>query len=165
MHRVALLAAAYEHIARTRMAGVPLLNAALRTEAVGFEAQLDDDAEEGVLGVLVTPWFMNLVWLPLADGEPTALGATRERTLGGTALPFIGSEAAGCRFEACSLFSPMFEFADPAAARAVAQAVLAQLRRPVAAPATAPALPATSRPVPNPARRGLLFGCRGAEAR
>jgi [NiFe] hydrogenase assembly HybE family chaperone len=179
MQRVAFLITAFEHIARTRMAGVPLLNAALRTEAVGFEPQADDEGEAGLLGVLVTPWFMNLVWLPGMQAAPLEVGATRLRRLGGETLSFLGAEEAGCRFEACSLFSPMFEFADQGAARAVAQAALAHLRQP--RPATAAAetflvekatLPAPAaeptRPPPGtpgaPTRRGLLFGRRAAEA-
>jgi [NiFe] hydrogenase assembly HybE family chaperone len=177
MQRVASLVAAFEHIARTRMAGVPLLHAALRTEAVGFQAQADDDGEAGLLGVLITPWFMNLLWLPGAQALPLALGATRSRRLGGETLSFLGGEEDGCRFEACSLFSPMFEFADQAAARAVALAALGHLRQPqatTAAVAAAPVVkagpptPAPARPAPAapgaPTRRGLLFGRRAAEA-
>lgn len=168
MQRVALLAAAFEHIARTRMASVPLLHAALRIEAVGFQPQADDDGEAGLLGVLVTPWFMNLLWLPGAQAAPLALGATRPRRLGGETLSFLGGEEDGCRFEACSLFSPMFEFADQAAARAVALAALEHLRQPqtATAVAAAPAVKATPAPAAPgaPTRRGLLFGRRAAEA-
>ena len=130
MQRVTDLATAFEHIARTRMAGVPILNADLRTEAVAFQAQADDGGEPGLLGILITPWFMNLLWLPDARAPaPAVPGSSRLRRLGGEALSFIGAEEAGCRFEACSLFSPMFEFQDQAAARAVAQAALTHLRQ------------------------------------
>ena len=171
MQRVTSLVAAFEHIARTRMAGVPLLHAALRTEAVGFQPQADDDGEAGLLGVLVTPWFMNLLWLPGAQAAPLALGATRPRRLGGETLAFLGGEEDGCRFEACSLFSPMFEFTDQDAARAVALAALGHLRQPqtttaaVAAPPIVKAAPPPAPPAPSaPTRRGLLFGRRAAEA-
>jgi len=40
--RSAELAALFATIAHTRMAGVPVLNAALRVEAVGFEVMHDD---------------------------------------------------------------------------------------------------------------------------
>jgi [NiFe] hydrogenase assembly HybE family chaperone len=179
MQRVASLIAAFEHIARTRMAGVPLLHAALRTEAVGFQPQADDEGEAGLLGVLLTPWFMNLVWLPGAQAAPLEVGATRLRRLGGESLSFLGAEEAACRFEACSLFSPMFDFADQAAARAVAQAALAHLRPPPSATAAAPTVPVEKATIPAPAaapvrpapatpgaptRRGLLFGRRTPEA-
>ena len=62
--RVATLERAFRQVAETRMQGVPLLNAALQVQAVGFAPLAD---EPGVaLGVLVTPWFMNLLRLPLA---------------------------------------------------------------------------------------------------
>jgi [NiFe] hydrogenase assembly HybE family chaperone len=178
MQRVQTLVGAFERIARTRMAGVPILHAGLRTEAVGFAAQLDDDAQPGLLGVLLTPWFMNLVWLPPADAPALAVGTSRLRPLGGEVLSFIAAQEEGCCFEACSLFSPMFEFPDQAAARSVALAVLQALRQPAAAQAAqavapAPVAPATvdqpsatdaaapSRPA-APTRRGLLFGRRAA---
>jgi [NiFe] hydrogenase assembly HybE family chaperone len=180
MQRVGLLVGAFERIARTRMAGVPILHAGLRTEAVGFAAQADDEGQPGLLGILITPWFMNLVWLPPTDASVQAgalpVGVSRMRPLGSEPLSFIGAEESGCRFEACSLFSPMFEFADQAGARAVAQAVLQALRQPqAAAQAAAPALAApvapagvdAPRPPPAlpgaPTRRGLLFGRRTKE--
>ncbi|MDZ5461390.1 [NiFe]-hydrogenase assembly chaperone HybE, partial [Azohydromonas lata] len=128
MQRVEMLVGAFEHIARTRMAGVPVLHAGLKTEALGFAPQCCDEGLPGVLGVLVTPWFMNLLWLPPDDAPALALGASRLRRLGGETLSFLGAEEAGCRFEACSLFSPMFEFQDQDAARAVALAALQALR-------------------------------------
>ena len=176
MQRVQWLVGAFERIARTRMAGVPLLHAGLRTEALGFAAQLDDDGQPGVLGVLLTPWFMNLVWLPPADAPALPVGASRLRPLGGEVLSFIAAQEEGCCFEACSLFSPMFEFPDQAAARSVALAVLQALRQPAAAaqavapaavaPASDPpasAADAAAAPKPDaPTRRGLLFGRRAA---
>jgi hypothetical protein len=63
------------------------------------------------------------------------------RRVGTEGFDFIGGFEAGFgRYDACSLLSPMFEFANPAAARATALAVLATLRQPaVTAPAAAPA--------------------------
>lgn len=104
--------------------------------------------------MLVTPWFMNLVWLPAEATVPTAVGATRMRRVGNEALPFIGAHEEGFgAYEACSLFSPMFEFADHEAALATARAVLDALRKPQPAP---PAMAS---------RRALLLGCGAARAR
>ena len=64
------LQALFEHIARTPMAGLPLLQPGLQVQALGFEPV---PAEPSVaLGVLITPWFMNLVLLPL---DPAAEAA------------------------------------------------------------------------------------------
>lgn len=139
--RAAALQALFEHIAATRMQGIPILHPGLRVCAIGFERQ-----DTGALGVLLTPWFMNLVFLPGADEPPLATGASRVRAVGAHRFPFIGAEEPGFgRWEACSLFSPMDCFQDQAAAEATADAVLAELRKP---------------PEVQPGRRALLFGRR-----
>lgn len=154
--RAQALAALFGHIASTRMAGIPILHPALRVQAVGFEAETaPDGTPRACAGVLITPWFMNLVRLPLADDEPMAgVGVTARRQVGALAFDFIGANEPGFgRWEACSLFSPMGDFADHAAALATAEAVLAELRRPPDVVETSP-----STPQQRPSRRALLFG-------
>lgn len=149
---VQALTARFEAIADTRMRGVPVLNPRLHVAAIGFAPQIDAAAPEqpGTLGILLTPWFMNLIWRGAADGPPLAPGASRGRRLGEQTLDFIGAddELLG-RYESCSLFSPVLEFADQASALATAEEVLRLLREP---PAPTP----SPRPVLN--RRALLFG-------
>ncbi len=182
--RTDALVALFSRVAQTRMAGVPILNPALRVESVGFElceataapvptetpTHTEAQALElpGAVGVLITPWFMNLVWFPLERNDHAGgVGRSRLRRVGVEGFDFIGGHEPGFgRFEACSLFSPMFEFADPAAARATALAVLGTLRQPIAtAPVVAPArtaaqpLPQTMPPV-LAERRAFLFGRR-----
>jgi [NiFe] hydrogenase assembly HybE family chaperone len=148
--RVCALEALFARIAVTRMQGVPLLNERLRVQALGFETEADG----AQAGVLVTPWFMNLVRLPAAAGGAIAAGATVMRRVGTEVFPFIGAREDGFgAYEACSLFSPMFEFADHEAALATARAVLDTLRRPAHAADAGPAAPS---------RRALLFGRDGA---
>lgn len=147
--RVAQLVSAYAEVARSRMAGVPVLHPGLRVQAVGF-AELPD-APGLLCGVLITPWFMNLVRLPLqaAPGGSWPVGAVAARRVGTHTLDFIGSYEPGPgAFEAASLFSPMFDFADQAAAVATAQAVLRLLRE----------APAASGAPTAPSRRGFLLG-------
>ena len=164
--RASALEALYRRIAETRMAGVALCHPGLQVAALGFEPVDDGSA---AVGVLLTPWFMNLVWLPLADAlegdPPLAVGRTRPRTVGNHGFDFIGCAEEGFGpYEACSLFSPMHEFADQAAARATAEAVLALLRTPAETPAAAPEqapAPTTgpgTAPPPVPSRRGFLLG-------
>jgi [NiFe] hydrogenase assembly HybE family chaperone len=148
------LQARFEHIARTRMAGLPVVNAALQVQAVGFERL---PAEPGVaLGVLVTPWFMNLVRLPLdeaAQGRMAGATQRQARGVGAARIDFIGHDEAGLgRFECCSLFSPMQAFAEQRNAVEVAQGVLHGLRSAAAAQPE------------QPARRGFLTGRPRAEA-
>lgn len=159
MNRVQTLEQVFAHIAATRMQGVPVLNGALRVQAVGFAPQADPAGGEWLLGVLVTPWFMNLVCLPM-DLAPTGetvpgVGQKTSRQIGSERFEFIGANEEGLgAFACCSLFSPMFEFADHAAAVATATEVLNLLRT----PAPTPALPAA------PSRRGFLFGRGGPRA-
>jgi [NiFe] hydrogenase assembly HybE family chaperone len=159
--RVQGLVDAFAVIGRTRMAGVPVLNPALHVQAVGFAAQQHaGDEAGGALGILVTPWFMNLIWLAAPDAATPPVGETTLRVIGGEALEFIAAddETTG-RYELCSLYSPMFEFEDQATACATAEAVLDALRQP-------PALPAATS-VPReaaPARRNFLFGRSSATA-
>jgi [NiFe] hydrogenase assembly HybE family chaperone len=165
--RAAALAAAFREIQTTRMQGVPILNPRLSVQAVGFEP---DPGEAGVaLGVLVTPWFINLVRLPLTGAGESALaavGESRARNAGSLRADFIGAyEPAVGRFEACSLFSPVLEFVDQAAALATAEEALRLLRGPAPAAATA-SWPAASahKATPAPDRRSFLFGRRAPAA-
>jgi [NiFe] hydrogenase assembly HybE family chaperone len=152
--RVAALESLFNDIANTRMQSVPVKNPALKVQALGFAPV--PQQPDVLQGVLVTPWFMNLVRLPLRNAAATdgLLAAERQkatRQFGNTDFEFIGSfEVRIGAFEVCSLYSPMFEFADHAAATATAQEVLNQLHRSAPEPAsTAPAVPS---------RRGFLLG-------
>ncbi len=58
----AALRARYRRIHAERMQGLPIVNAALDVATAGFRP-----FESHALGVLVTPWFMNLVVLPGDD--------------------------------------------------------------------------------------------------
>ena len=156
--RVADLVARFDDIARTRMVGVPLLNPALQVEAVGFTLEVEGEGEVGgagvAVGILVTPWFMNLVRLPLQPDACTAgVGRVQRHQVGTRSFEFIGAhEGMIGAYAACSLFSPVLEFDTRAAARETALAVLDALRP--ANPALAPARPAE----PVPARRSFLLG-------
>ncbi len=125
----ARLEARFDEIARTRMQGVPILNAAIKVAALGFEAR-----EGAPLGILVTPWFMNLVILPDKD-EGWATGDKCRLTLPAGAFEFIVTrdEELGPLLM-CSLFSPMFEFADQQAALETARAALAEILNPESRP-------------------------------
>lgn len=122
--------AAFERVWRERMVGVPVVNADLRVELIGLRRW------RGLwLGVLVTPWFMNLLLLPGdgkgEGGEPAALwpalavGEAAAYAFPAGRLEFIaGREGEAGQYLACSLFSPMFDFADHDTARSTAEACL-----------------------------------------
>jgi [NiFe] hydrogenase assembly HybE family chaperone len=120
-----LLEAAFRRIEAERMAGVPILNPALRVEAVGFARW-----QGHWLGALITPWFMNLVLVPGPEGEwqSVADGARIFRHFPAGDYAFLGgNEAELGEFQTCALFSPMGLFADQDGVRAVAVAALGML--------------------------------------
>lgn len=156
------LEAIFRVIARTRMAGVAILNPALEVEAVGFRRHGDD-----WVGVLITPWFMSLICLPDAASaketqprETQSSGTKREVALPSGAYEFLTAhEDELGPYLTSSLFSPMFEFPDMARVREVAAAVLAEvftLPESDAAPVTRPAVGLVARLEQPVSRRGFL---------
>jgi [NiFe] hydrogenase assembly HybE family chaperone len=111
------LVAAFRAVA-ARMAGLTFVNPAVEVEAVAF-------APWGAhwLGVMVTPWFMNLMLMPRDRRAWRALAAGAKRRYAfpaGTYEFVAGHDGAIGDYLACSLFSPMLEFDDHASARLVA---------------------------------------------
>ena len=125
----------YAGVHRSRMQGLPIVNPALAVEAVAFAPW-----EGRWLGVMVTPWFINVVLAPHATHAwtPLAIGEKRVETLPAGAFEFIGAfDADVGEFAISSLFSPVLEFEDQATARFVAATAREALLTP-APPAAAP---------------------------
>lgn len=120
------LVSRFRAISHGKMRGLPICNARLEVEAVGFTA-----LDKHRLGVLITPWFMNLILLPgddtwsmMADGSTDSLSLPAET----------------CEFTVCQddelgtylsavLFRTVVDFPDQGTAVAVAENVLGQLFR------------------------------------
>lgn len=106
------------------MVGLPFLNPALNVEAVGFR-----DYDDYQLGVLITPWFMNLVILPgPGTGATFAAGSKTSVRLPSGPVEFTVAcdETLGI-FLSAVLFSSVGEIHDQATARDIAQEVLRRL--------------------------------------
>lgn len=140
---VAALVARFREIGEAEMKTLPLYNPKLEVEAVGFRPWAD-----GWIGVLVTPWCMNVVVL---DETPqpldyNAIGrAASEALPSGTHKFKVGGDRETGLYRQLSLHSPMAGFAFQEAARVEAMERLAELMAPpaeeeVAMPAPAPAL-------------------------
>ncbi len=115
----------FSHIYATRMQGLPFVNPALRVEAVGFHRR-----DGRWLGVLITPWFMNLMLLPDVpkDWHHVRYGDSVSYPFPSGVFEFISAREPDLGdYQNCSLFSPMFTFADHDGARATALAVLTAL--------------------------------------
>src|SRR5512141_2396909 len=120
-----LLESVFAHIAETRMAGLPILNTALKVQAVGFR-----EWQDCWVGVLITPWTISLMLMPGENGPLKTLGPeekmTREFPSGkydfmGLNEPKLGS----C--QTCSLISPVFDISSQEDAVRVANEVMAAL--------------------------------------
>lgn len=121
----ARLTAGFATIRDTRMAGLPFLNPAIEVEAVAFEPW------QGCwLGVMITPWFINLILAPHDPRAWSAVAAGSKRRYIFPAGPFefigVQDELLG-EYQMCSLFSPVHEIADHATAVAIARAARAEL--------------------------------------
>jgi len=142
------IAAAFRRIERECMAGIPIVNPALRVEVLGASLW-----QECWLAVLITPWCMNLILLPATDGS-----ARQERTFyrfpSGDFAFLRGREPEIGEYHSCALFSPMSQFADQESARAVAEAALVALFAPAARAERTGHAPAEARL----SRRGFLSG-------
>lgn len=114
----ARLETAYRAIAR-KMEGLNFVNPAIEVEAVGFGPW---DAHW--LGVMVTPWFINLMLLPRDAAAWSSLpqGKTLRYEFPAGAYEFISSrdEAVG-EYQMCSLISPLLHVPDHATAREIAR--------------------------------------------
>lgn len=149
------LQAIYRGIAAGPMRGLAVCSPGLEVQAVGFRLHAGF-----AVGVVVTPWCMNVVQAAVPGGPalPVARpGDSRAVQLPAGTVELIVGELPGFgRLDAASLFSPMSGFEGPEATRQTAAAALAALFEPPAeaAPAVAPASILQD-------RRALLFG-RGA---
>ncbi|ARC90579.1 [NiFe]-hydrogenase assembly chaperone HybE [Rhodovulum sp. MB263] len=123
--RVAALEAEFREIWHGKMRDVPLVNGSLHVEAVGFALYRGRP-----LGVLVAPWFMNLFLLP-AEGEDWSEltpGAKEVLDFPSGSYEFIHNVRPMVGgYKACSLFSPMTDFASQLQAVDVARAVTVEL--------------------------------------
>lgn len=120
--QIAIMVADFRDVFDARMRNIPLVNENLEVEAVGFR-----EHEGRLIGVLVTPWFMNLVLLPTADEDWSNLVAGEKEYVSFASgdYEFLHNfrDLTG-GYKACSLFSPMDDFADQDQAVQVAERVM-----------------------------------------
>jgi len=117
----------YNGIQLNRMDGIPILNDKLKVQAIGFH-----EWNEYVIGVLITPWFMNLMLLPTAETDWSDLNVGKKRSYVFEAGSFefiMGWEEELGKYMSCSMFSPMFDFANQDAAVQTAEAIVAGMFR------------------------------------
>lgn len=121
----------FERIHQEQMQGLPLLNTRLHVETLGFQ-----EYQGRILGILITPWLMNLVLLPGAndDWSEEELGHKEPHRFPGGSYKFMINEVEGIgRYQTHSLYSPMREFKNQEHAQAAAESFLRLLMTPSSA--------------------------------
>jgi [NiFe] hydrogenase assembly HybE family chaperone len=162
-HAVTDFVALFEQVYQQRMLDMPMVNPALTIEAVGFRPW-----QNRCVGILITPWFMNLmILLPPTEqrAQPPAADEKVLHQFPSGSYEFLRCHETGFGdYLSCSLFSPMFDFTNQALAQQTALAVVDLLWQPpaqYAAPATA-----TDAQAPNKlSRRELLRGKIGRSSK
>ncbi len=148
------LLATYRDTVQPQMCGLPMYNANLQTEAVGFERR-----DGRLSGVLLTPWFMNLVLLPDESDEWLRLPP------GKTVDVKFPSGSHRCLLNALEgidphlslpLFTTVQDFPDQDSARRVAEEVLRRLYLDAADAGAADITQDGARPKATMSRRDLL---------
>lgn len=117
----------FDAVYRERMQGLPIVNERLSVEAVGFAA-----LEGHELGVLISPWFMNLILLPGDDAwNLCKQGASIKIELPAGPYDFTVShdEDVGT-FLSAILFRTVSDFPDQETARAIAADIAARVFSP-----------------------------------
>jgi len=131
------LEAVYGRIAEQSMRDLPLYNERLRVEAVGFCLW-----DTHIIGVLITPWCMNLILMPGADDDWSHMNRD---AVSEWELPAGTIEFNPCLFDdvslhlSATLFSTVQDFPDHATARAIGKEIIRNLLDPSELPADAAA--------------------------
>jgi [NiFe] hydrogenase assembly HybE family chaperone len=116
---------AFRDIHNTKMADTHFINRSVHVETIGFRA-----LGKRVVGVLITPWCMNLVIMPAEDEDWNSFRIGEKRTFdfasGAYEFIFNCRENLGGYF-ACSLFSPMDEFSSQLQATDTARSIMIAL--------------------------------------
>ncbi len=126
----------FKRIEIEQMQGIPLLNPALHVQTIGFQRY-----QERTVGIVITPWLMNLMLLP-ADGEEWSdlkLGDKTSHRFPANEFRFMVNEIDGIGiYQSHSLYSPMHEFMDQDHAVAAAESFMQTLMVEVEQPDTDP---------------------------
>ena len=153
----------YRAIASGPMRGMPVCNPRLEVATVAFR-----EFEERPLGILITPWCMNLMLMPGPGDrwDESDCGQCLLQRFPAGEFRFVhGWDKVIGAYGSCSLYSPMFDFADQDAALATGEAAMSALftgeltSNATPAPAARDAAGADEEnEVPRLSRRGLLTG-------
>jgi [NiFe] hydrogenase assembly HybE family chaperone len=145
------LKAHYQYVWETRMHDLPFVNANLQVDAIGFMRHEGD-----WIGVVITPWFLNLLLISGGGklwGDIPA-GERRYLALPCGALQFIADDDPDIGpYQYCPLIAPVSNLPDMSAARQAAVDAMKSVFTPLAEP---PAVDEISTEKPPVTRRGFF---------
>ena len=126
-NQVQQLVRRFEQIAVERMQGMPFYNQNLQVEALGFE-----ETEQGYLGVLITPWFINVVLIFREPPQHKASPGDRVsyKLVSGDHEFMTGEDEELGRYDFISLASPTGKYKSQQQAQTMARNKLNALRTP-----------------------------------
>lgn len=145
---------AFFRIQQERMADVPVLNPELSVAAIDFQRW-----QGHWLGVLVTPWCMNVLLVPGSAENWVSTGDNQRRFVKFPAgdFAFLGSEEPELgEYQSCPLFSAMGQFSSQSQAVMTARASLVGLLSSAHSPSAAPKAVAQAPGLPSLSRRRFL---------
>lgn len=114
----------FQYVYQQRMQGLPIVNERLRVEAIDFHEHDGD-----VVGILITPWFINLIRVP--NDAVTRSDAQGDKST--VAFPSGSIEFTVCRdqgieyFQSAVLFRSVSDIPDQSVAVDIAQRVMRDL--------------------------------------
>lgn len=120
-----ILEQTFNRIHQQDMQGIPILNPRIQVQALGFR-----EYEGRVLGIIITPWLMNVVMLPAPaeDWSNMELGHKQPHSFPAKTYKFMVNEIDGIGYcQTHSLYSPMGDFSSHEQALSVAQNFLDNL--------------------------------------
>lgn len=122
------VARVFKRIEDEQMAGIPLLNPALRVKTLGFQTH-----EGRTIGVVITPWMMSLLLFPSEQDEwfGFELGEKVSQAFPSNTYSFVVNDIEGIGVhQAHSLYSPMRDFDSQEQALAAGERFLETLMEP-----------------------------------
>lgn len=128
--RVSKLVSRFKQIGDEHIRGLPIYHRPLQVEAVDFQIWA-----QGWIGVLITPWFMNVMLLPRdkEQRQSLVLGQKHMQKFPSGEQEFVvGGDAELGSYLFRSLASPMMHFPSQKDARQAARAALQRLMAPPA---------------------------------
>lgn len=125
--RVTRLVERFTHIGETGMRELPIYNHHLEVEAVDFRL-----TDKGWFGVLITPWFINVIILPdKRSAASLPLGEKISHELAsGEHIFSVGEDDELGGYDFITLASPTLQFKSQQAARDLAEKALTKLLTP-----------------------------------